>query len=105
MGEYFHATSDTQLVRDEVFNLIAKEDLRVDATIMEKSKAQPQVTVSKERFYKIVWRYHFKHIAPRIIRPVTELLVTAASIGTKRGQIAFTEAVTDVVFQQTAAIA
>ncbi len=36
--------------------------------------------------------------------PATELMVTAASIGTKRGQVAFTEAVNDVVFQQTAGI-
>lgn len=104
LGDYFHATTDTQLVRDRVFALIAKEDFRIDATIMEKSKAEPQVTVSRDRFYKIGWHFHFKSIARRLIGPATELMVTAASIGTKRGQITFTEAVNDVVFQQTAGI-
>lgn len=104
LGDFFHATTDTQFVRDRVFALIAAQDFRVDATIMEKSKAQPQVRTTKDRFYKIGWHYHFKDISRFLIGPSTELMVTAASIATKREQVVFTEAVTDVVFQSTAAI-
>src|SRR5262245_20390690 len=40
--EKLHATSDLQATRDRVFSALAKHDFRVDATLLEKSKAQPQ---------------------------------------------------------------
>src|SRR5262245_39895401 len=46
LGDYFHATADKQEIRDEVFKLLADCDFTVQATIMEKSKAQPQVRVT-----------------------------------------------------------
>jgi hypothetical protein len=36
LGEYFHATTDAQAVRDEVFALISQKDFSVQATVMEK---------------------------------------------------------------------
>ena len=48
-----HATEDAQAVRDEVFDLIQRYDFRVDATILEKSKAEPQIRVSDVRFVKV----------------------------------------------------
>lgn len=98
--EGFHASEDKQVVRDEVFELLATANLRIQATVMEKSKAQPQVRPTRERFYQHGWFYHFKHGAKRFIRPQCEYLITAASIGTKRSQAAFTAAVNDVI-QQT----
>lgn len=100
LGNYFHATEDKQAVRDEVFNLISKFDFHVQATIMEKSKAQPQVRSSDERFYQYGWFYHFTHGIPNLIEEKNQLLITAASIGTKKKQRSFTSAVNDVV-QQT----
>jgi hypothetical protein len=61
LGDYFHATTDKQAVRDEVYATLLKHDFQVQATICEKAKAQPQVRVSKARFYKIPWYYHLKH--------------------------------------------
>jgi hypothetical protein len=99
LGDYFHATTDKQAVRDEVFKTIVQHYFTIQATIMEKSKAQPQVTRSRERFYKIGYFFHFKHgVAPQL-KADTELLVTTASIGTRKEKAAFENAVSDVVRQ------
>lgn len=100
LGDYFHATADEQATRDAVFGEIMKHDFRVQATICEKSKAQPQVRQSKARFYKYPWYYHFKHGIPKAIHKPTDLLVTAASIGTKKERETFINALSDVM-QQT----
>lgn len=101
IGPYFHATEDKQPVRDEVFRLFAGHDFKVQATIMEKSKAQPQVKTSRERFYQYGWLYHAKHgiVRKRLLSPTDEVLVTTASIAGKKEQTAFTAGVRDV-FQQ-----
>jgi hypothetical protein len=52
LGEYFHATTDKQAVRDRVYETICSHDFTVQATIMEKSKAYPQVRSSRPRFYQ-----------------------------------------------------
>jgi hypothetical protein len=36
----FHATDDRQVIRDEVFALLVDHPLRVDVTLLEKSKAK-----------------------------------------------------------------
>lgn len=100
LGDYFHATEDKQVVRDEVFKVICAEDFQIHATIMEKSKAQSQVRESKERFYQYGWFYHMTHAGPKFLEKDSELLLTTASIGTKKGQAIFTAAVNDVA-QQT----
>lgn len=99
--QYFHASHDKQSVRDEVFNLIRSMNVHVYAQIMEKSKAQPKVRSSQHRFYQYGWYYLLKFIAPRIVKRDTELMLTAASIGTNKGQAAFTSCVNDVLSQTT----
>ena len=99
IGEYFHASEDKQVVRDRVFKALQKHDFSIQATIMEKSKALPRIRPTHHRFYQYGWFYHFKHAAPKIIRGVTELHITTASVGTHKGQARFSEAVNDVVQQ------
>lgn len=94
-----HATSDPQEVRDIVFGLISKHDFRVDATILEKSKAAPQTRSTEVRFYQYAWYYHFKHIAPQIFSKGDEAFVCAASIGTTKKRASFRSALNDVVQQ------
>lgn len=100
LGEYFHASENKQIVRDRVFDLIRQCDFTVDATILEKSKAQPQTRETAHRFYQYGWYYHMKHIAPRLLNGKTEMLITAAAIGTKRERAYFNAAINDVA-QQT----
>lgn len=67
IGDYFHATVDKQEIRDRVFESILKHNVRIQATICEKAKAQPHLTTSKAKFYKYPWFYTLRHgIAPHI---------------------------------------
>ncbi len=93
----FHATTDQQVVRDRVFELLSNYDFRVDATILEKSKAVPRSRPTEEAFYKLAWFYHMKYVANRVATPVDDLFVIAASIGERRKLAGFRFGVQDVV--------
>ena len=99
LGEYFHATTDKQAVRDRVFATITKRPFSVQATIMEKSKAQPQVRTDKPRFYKTGYFFHFKSGVSRLLNDQSQTLVTTASLGSRKEQAAFQDAVSDVMRQ------
>jgi hypothetical protein len=98
LDKVFHATEDPQAIRDEVFDLLKRSDFRVDATILEKRKAQPHLQ-SERALYKMAWYLHFKYVAPRVARRDDRLFVVAASLGTKKKRSAFHQAVDDVVHQ------
>ncbi len=99
VGECFHATEDKQAVRDRVFALLQAQDFQVQATIMEKAKAQPQTRLTNHLFYKYGWYYHLKFAAPKFLGNATEVLMTTASVGTQKGQAVFSAAVNDVAQQ------
>lgn len=94
----FHASEDAQAVRDEVFKVLVHEDFRFDCTILEKRKTKPYLQ-DETAFYKIAWYLHFKYVAPKILSPGDELLVLAASLGTKKRFKTMRSAVEDVVWQ------
>jgi hypothetical protein len=95
----FHATTDTQAIRDEVFKVLQQHQFRVDATILEKAKAKPSIRPTDERFYQMAWYLHMKYLAPRVVRERDELLVIGASVGTRKRRVGFHAAVTDVIQQ------
>nr|WP_246781121.1 DUF3800 domain-containing protein [Rhizobium sp. BK602] len=99
IGDFFHATVDSQAVRDRVFQEILKYDFQVQATICEKAKAQPHIRQDKSRFYKYPWFYQFKHGVTKHVDKNTRVLITAASIGTKKERATFTTALSDVMSQ------
>jgi hypothetical protein len=99
LGEYFHATTDKQAVRDEVYKVIVNAPFTIQATIMEKSKAQPQVRETKPRFYQYGYFYHFKFGATKQLDSTSEALVTTASLGTRKERAAFEDSVADVMRQ------
>ena len=99
LGDYFHATTDAQAVRDAVFSVINEHEFTVQATIMEKSKAQAHIRKNRPRFYQYGWFYHFKHGASRHIPADAEALITTATIGTKKERLSFRSAVDDVMRQ------
>lgn len=94
----FHATEDPQAVRDEVFALLQGESFRVDATILEKRKAQPHLQTDRA-LYKMAWFLHFNFVAPRISARQDRLFVVASKMGTKKKRGIFHTAVDDVVDQ------
>lgn len=97
-----HATADAQTTRDAVFAELAKCDFRIDATLLEKSKAQPQTRTDDPTFYKYAWYYHFKHIGPQVVPAQGRLLLTAAALGHKKTKAAFKEGVNNAVQQSIA---
>ena len=99
----FHATTDKQRVRDRVFDILRRHEFRIDATILEKRKAEPQIRSTDLRFYKQAWFHHMQYVAPRVVSPQDELLVVAASIGNKRKQNAYLSAIQDVLDQTSPA--
>lgn len=92
----FHATKDTEEVRELAFDFIAAQEIRIDSTIFEKSKAQPQICVDDVTFYKYVWFYHLKYLANYLISSHSDVCFTSASIGIKKKQAAFRDALNDV---------
>lgn len=96
----FHATEDSQAVRDAVFGVIQSHRFRVDSTIIEKRKSQPQWRTSELRFYQYTWLYHMRYITPRIVTSAQdEVLLVAATVGTKQKAASFNQAIEDVVRQ------
>lgn len=99
-ADQFHATTDPEEVRDAMFDLLAKNQFRVDATLLEKSKAQPQLREDELKFYKHAWFFHFKAIGPRLLDPAdNRLMLQTASIGTRKKRKVFLSAINDVVQQ------
>jgi hypothetical protein len=104
VGEHFHCTSDKQAIRNRVFEAILGHKFTVQATIMEKAKAQPQIKSSPARFYQHGWLYHFRHGTKPLTHPFFEeempnILVTAATIGTGKERASFLDAIHDVMRQ------
>lgn len=95
----FHATNDKQATRDEVFKVLQQFEFRVDATIIDKPKAQPKIRQDTTQFYQYAWYYHLKHLASQVASKNDELLVVAASINLKRKLSAFKAAIEDVLWQ------
>jgi hypothetical protein len=96
---FFHATEEKQVIRDRVFEVLARHEVRIDATIFEKSKAQPHLAADQDRFYKTAWHQHMKFVAPKVCGPNCRLMVTGASIGTNKKRQSLADAVKDVVDQ------
>lgn len=99
VGDYFHATTDTQAVRDRVFENILNYEFKVQATICEKAKAQPSISKSKSRFYKVPWFFHVKNSIAPFLEEGDDLIVTAASLGTKKEKAVFVNELDDVMKQ------
>lgn len=97
--EHFHATEDAQVVRDEVYSFIKDLPFRADVTLLEKAKAQPHTRDTQEKFYQYAWFYHFKHVSLDLLKEKTEVFICAASLGSKKGQAVYTNAVNNVLQQ------
>jgi hypothetical protein len=95
----FHATTDRQDIRDEVYKVLLQHPLRIDVTILEKSKAQPHTRKDEPTFYKFAWYYHLKHLAARRLQANDRLLLSAAELGTRKKRAAFRAALQDVCAQ------
>jgi hypothetical protein len=57
LRDYFHASSDAQVIRGSVCDLIKNYSFTIQANVMQKSKVQPQVRVAHHKFHKYGWLY------------------------------------------------
>ena len=97
LGDFFHCSDDRNKIRSQVFQLLSKQDFSIQATICEKSKALPELRATRARFYQSAWYYHFRHGLKGAIASPTRLLVTAASLRTRREKLSFANALGQVV--------
>lgn len=91
--DHFHATVDQQKVRDAVFQSIAEMDFTIQATIIEKARVDPSYWDDRPRFYRLPWYYHLKHAVAAHVAPTDRIVVTPASLGTRKERRAFESAI------------
>jgi hypothetical protein len=96
LGAVLHASEDPQAVRDDVFQILGRCALRIDATIIDKA-AVPDRLRDAHRLYRYAWHEHFGRIAADIARPGDRLLAVASDLGTRKRRGAFHLAVDDAV--------
>ncbi|HKP74491.1 MAG TPA: DUF3800 domain-containing protein [Longimicrobiaceae bacterium] len=99
LASEFHAATDAQAVRDRVFSALLPFAFRIDATILEKSKAFPRSRSTDEQFYRSAWFLHLKQLAQRVAAEGDELLIVGAALGTKKKRQSLHAAVAGVVQQ------
>ena len=98
LTEQFHAATDRQEIRDQVFNCISNFDFRIDATILEKRKTIEKYRIEVSKFYQLAWWLHLKHVGPSI-HGGNKVLLVAASLGERKKRKAFSDAFNDVARQ------
>ena len=94
-----HASDDLQTTRDAVFDVLCSHDFRIDATILEKRKAQPQTRPDDQTFYQYAWYYHLKFICPNLLEDTEKMMITAAFLGSKKTRATFKLAVNNSLQQ------
>ena len=96
LGAVLHASEDPQAVRDEVFGVLARCELRIDATIIAKREV-PATLRDAQALYRYAWHEHLARIASEVARPGDRLLAVASDLGTRKRRGAFHLAVNDAV--------
>lgn len=99
VGDCFHAATDRQSIRDEVFATLLRHDFSVQATILEKSKAHAGVTTSEEKFYRYSWYRHFNDALSGMLGEHSKTLLSAAAIGTRKQRAIYKAALDDAAKQ------
>jgi hypothetical protein len=95
----FHASEDRQVVRDEVFALLAARDIRIDATYYTKSRAYTRLRDDLDYFYKLAWYMHMRYVLPVVCRGTESAFIGIASLGVRRKRQLYAEAMRDVAAQ------
>lgn len=82
--DQFHATEDDEIVRARVFELLSKHPVRVDATVFEKSKANPSIRTDEIAFYQFAWKQHLTFVAKYVFAGSDDVRLFMASYGSRR---------------------
>ena len=96
----FHAVHDSNRTRAQMFEELAAQAPRIDATLLLKANAYDYVRRAGEmRLYKMAWYLHFKEIAIQVSKPGDTLYVVVSSLSTKARQTQASLALQDVCAQ------
>ncbi|MEK6790019.1 MAG: DUF3800 domain-containing protein [Pseudomonadota bacterium] len=95
LKDYFHAAEDKQSVRNAVFDLLGRHEFTVQATVMEKPKATPNLRTAEAGFYGHGFYCHFKYGVNHVLdsKAPCNALVTTASLGTNKQRATFKSAI------------
>jgi hypothetical protein len=88
VGDEFHASNDSNTVRNEVFGLLRAFNFDIDATILDKPKAEPQTRLNEATFYKYAWYYHAKFLNQKVFPRSDDIYMCAAALETRVGRAA-----------------
>lgn len=91
-----HAKDDSHATRDEVFDLVGRQQPRIDVTFLYKARAHPVIRERSHWLYKLAWYSHFKALLPLVSRPGDTLYVIVATLTTNRRLMDAREALADV---------
>lgn len=99
LGNGFHAYNDSPAVRSAVLREIAASGLRIDSTIIPKSRVGADLRRSNLRLWQFTWLMHLQRVVPRVARRDDDLMVVAASIRTQMRAGAVDTALREIVGQ------
>ncbi len=97
----FHAADDNRHVRSRVFNVLSRHQFRIDTTILEKCKVNPELYSTDARFYGFAWYCHLRGLISMLNVPNSEHLIIASSIGNNRMRSAFDSEVSKISYRIT----
>ena len=83
---YFHACEDSTEVQKQVFDVLIRHDMRVDATIYEKRKAHPKTRPDYLTFFQFAWHYHLQGMITAMAADADEVFLVAASLENNQKQ-------------------
>ena len=95
----FHAKADPWSVRHAVYSLLDRHDVRVDATIIDKSNVGLELRASNVRLLKVAWFRHLRRVIPHIAAKDDDLTVVAAAVSTGMRATDLQTALVDIVEQ------
>ena len=95
----FHAKADPWSVRHAVYSLMDRHDVRVEATIIDKSNVGLELRASNIRLLKVAWFRHLRRVIPRIAAKDDDLTVVAAAVSTGMRATDLQTALVDIVEQ------
>jgi hypothetical protein len=81
LGLPFHAAKDNPTVKRRVLDLIGRQELRIDATIIDKQVIKPELR-RRHRLYAAIWADHLVHLLRQSTPRPSQVDVMVASIGT-----------------------
>lgn len=84
----FMAAKDNPQVKHGVLQLISGQELRIDATIIDKQTVRPELR-RRHRLYAAIWASHLVHVLSNLSPRPSQADVTVASIGTAADARAF----------------